>query len=396
MTTPAFVPQNGSTLTTVRYYTAADPYYYSVDNRPLTDLNGNILALGSGSGDSSRRAVLLDTLANNQAWSELFKAVSLTQNMASGLQISQVSAGVVSVGQGSIYELEPVNAGLSTPILKQALLLTPFDLSVPAPSTAGQSINYLVQYQINDLTDAWMTSGSALPYVDGTNTFLPCLLMNKELTVSVVAGTAAATGSQTTPAATTGQSPLYVITSTYGNATPTVTIASGAPVFRGGDMVVTPVVPATGGPVTATVAGLPTLQFQKSGTETVAIPVDLNKLDPYSPLTFKLIFSSDTAGGSFGIQASYGFIAIGGSTTAGLTGTAVETMPLSVSSDAITEYQTAAAVVPNTVFAGFNSSVWSVNTGFLALTLQRVGGAGNDTNSGNLYLHKVYLSQNTY
>jgi len=395
MTTPVFVPQDGSTLATVRYYTALDPYYYSVDNRPLTDLDSNLLAIGSGSGDSSRRAVLLDTLANNQAWSELFKAVTETQNMASGLVVSQVSSGVVSIGQGSVYELEPVNASLSTPIIKQALLLTPFNINVPAPTTTGQSINYLVQYHINDLSQTNMAT-SALPYVDPTNTFLPCLLMNKELIVSVVAGTASATGSQTTPSPTTGQSPLYVITSTYGVANPTVALASGAPVFRGGDVVVTPVVPASGGPAIATVAGLPTLQFQKSGTETVAIPVDLNKLDPYSPLTFKLIFSSDTAGGSFGIQASYGFIAVGGSTTAGLTGTAVETMNLSVSANSINTYQTSAAVVPNTAFSGFNAGVWSVNAGFLALTLQRVAGASNDTNSGNLYLHKVLLSQNTY
>lgn len=29
------------TLTTIRYYTQADPYYYTVDNRPLTDLASN-------------------------------------------------------------------------------------------------------------------------------------------------------------------------------------------------------------------------------------------------------------------------------------------------------------------------------------------------------------------
>jgi hypothetical protein len=71
-------------------------------------------------------------------------------------------------------------------------------------------------------------------------------------------------------------------------------------------------------------------------------------------------------------------------------------MALGVSANSINTYQTAAAVVPNTVFSGFNSGVWSVNSGFLALTLQRVSGAANDTNSGNLYLHKVLLSQNTY
>ncbi|HXP52319.1 MAG TPA: hypothetical protein VN922_20360, partial [Bacteroidia bacterium] len=187
MTTPVFVPQDGSSLATIRYYTASDPYFYSVDNRPIQDLSTNILSLGSGSGDSSRRAVLLTELALAQSWSELFPSVGSSTQMASGLSVTLASAGVVTIGQGAIYESESVNANLSTALIKQALLLTPFNLNVPAPSISGQSINYLVQFKINDLNSTNMAT-SALPYVDSTNTFLPCLLMNKELIVGVVAG----------------------------------------------------------------------------------------------------------------------------------------------------------------------------------------------------------------
>jgi hypothetical protein len=392
MTTPVFVPQDGSSLATVRYYTAQDPYYYSVDNRPLTDLAANTLAIGSGSGDSARRAVLLSELAMAQSWSELFTSVSPGTQMASGLTVTLASAGVVTIGQGAIYESEAVNANLSTALIKQALLLSPINLNVPAPSISGQSINYLVQFTINDLNSTNMTT-SALPYVDATNAFLPCLLMNKELIVSVVAGTAAATGSQVTPSPSTGYSPLYVITNANGAAAPSVALASGAPVFRGTDIQLTPVVPATGGPTTNTVLGVPTLTFQKSGTETISLPLDLSRLNPYAPIKFKLTYSSDTAGGNFGIQASYAFVGIGGSTAGGLTVTAVETMALGVSANALTTYETTVAVIPPAAFAGFNSGVWSLNSGYMPVTFQRIPGAANDTNSGNLYLHKIYASQ---
>ncbi|HXP48863.1 MAG TPA: hypothetical protein VN922_02855, partial [Bacteroidia bacterium] len=198
----------------------------------------------------------------------------------------------------------------------------------------------------------------------------------------------------TTPSPSTGYSPLYVITNTNGASAPSVALASGGPLFRGTDVQLTPVALSSGGPTTTTVLGVPTLTFQKSGTETVSLPLDLNRLNPYAPIKFKLTYSSDTAGGNFGIQAAYSFVGIGGSTSGGLTVTAVETMALGVAANALNKYETTVAVVPPAAFAGFNSGVWSLNTGYLALTFQRIPGAANDTNSGNLYLHKIFASQN--
>lgn len=44
-------------LTTVRYYTQADPYYFTVDNRPLVDLASSVLLLAN---EIDRRTIAVD------------------------------------------------------------------------------------------------------------------------------------------------------------------------------------------------------------------------------------------------------------------------------------------------------------------------------------------------
>jgi hypothetical protein len=36
-----------SSLTAIRYYTSADPYYYTVDNRPLTDVDTSLTTIAT-------------------------------------------------------------------------------------------------------------------------------------------------------------------------------------------------------------------------------------------------------------------------------------------------------------------------------------------------------------
>ena len=86
MTTPAFVAQDQSSLTEVRYYTPFDPYYYTVDNRPLQDISSNIVTISSGGGDSARRAVLLSELAMSDMFRDLYSGN--TNGFISGLNIT--------------------------------------------------------------------------------------------------------------------------------------------------------------------------------------------------------------------------------------------------------------------------------------------------------------------
>ncbi len=135
----------------------------------------------------------------------------------------------VQVGAGAIYALQNLDntaygslaadTSSNHQIVKQGLLLAPVMLSCPAPSGTGQSINYLIEaaYQDSD------TGATVLPYYNAANPSAPFSGPNNTgisqntarqglCVVQVKAGVAATTGSQTTPAADTGFTGLYVVT----------------------------------------------------------------------------------------------------------------------------------------------------------------------------------------
>lgn len=153
----------------------------------------------------------------------------------------------VLVGAGRIYQMAPLEptawASLpadSTSILKQGILTGPgTTLACPAPITAGQSINYLVegQYQELDLNPAtlsyWNAANPQQPFSGAGNLGVaqPTIRAG-QFVVQVKAGVAAATGSQVTPTVDAGFIPLYVVTSTNGATTLTagnISVAAGAP-----------------------------------------------------------------------------------------------------------------------------------------------------------------------
>lgn len=154
----------------------------------------------------------------------LCEAMLGTSTVVDGLPCSPASGLNVSVGPGSIYfnaQTDPTAYGslaLDTALIqKQGIRSTSSNFACPAPGTAGQSINYLIeaQFQEND------TGNTSLPFYNSANPSVPQYANNNTLrqdlcAVQVKAGTAAATGSQTTPANTSGWTPLWVITVAYG------------------------------------------------------------------------------------------------------------------------------------------------------------------------------------
>ena len=209
MSTPGFVPQNSSSLTTVRYYTQYDPYHYAVDNRPLTDLASNITTISSGGGDSARRAVLLNQLASAAVFQDLYSNANNSMVM-SGLSVSYPGSNIITVNPGAVYQANATNASIAQTIVQQALLYAPVSFNLTSPSSAGNSIVYVIEAQFSDLSSANMPT-SALPatFLDNTNTFLPCLLLNKELKLQLKAGTQAPTGTQVEPSIDPGWFGLY-------------------------------------------------------------------------------------------------------------------------------------------------------------------------------------------
>lgn len=391
MTTPAFVPQDSSSLAAVRYYTQYDPYYYTVDNRPLQDIASNISTISSGGGDSARRAALMTQLNLSEVFRNLYTGNA--GGYVTGLAVTIPATNTIRVWPGSFYVTDTINASLTTQILKQALLLTTQDFTVAPPGTAGQSINYLIQIQNSTLNATTMPS-SVLPFQDATNSFLPGLLLNGELKLGIKSGTAATTGTQTTPAADSGWTPLYAVTATNGVSNPTITYAASSPLYNRINHTAVVGYPSSGAATTTTVAGIPVSTFADAATSSIAIPfpVQTGTINPYAPLKVTVVYSASVNTGNAQVQLGYLALATGGSTGGAATSTTAEVVAAPATANTIGTY-TLTATIPNSSFAGFVSGAWQITAQKLFLSFTRNGSAGPDTMTGNLFVHDVIISQ---
>lgn len=104
-------------------------------------------------------------------------------------------------------------------IVKQGISATPQALTITPPSTAGYSQVYLVEAAYLDAD----TGSQVLPYYNSSNPLVPYsgpansgtaqyTVRQGQCVIALKAGTAAPTGSQTTPATDPGYVPLYTIT----------------------------------------------------------------------------------------------------------------------------------------------------------------------------------------
>jgi hypothetical protein len=186
----------------------------------------------------------------------------------------------VLVGPGRIYSLQNVDgtaygslaADTADQIVKQGIQRGSVTLPTPAPSTTGQSINYLIEASYQDVDGTPVV----LPFYNSANPTVPfsgqansgAALNTQRLSTVVLqakAGIAAATGSQTTPAPDAGFVGLYVVTVANGQATVTsgnISVSAGAP-FNSGSFVGT----LTG----CTTAPTGTIKWVKNGNVISAI-----------------------------------------------------------------------------------------------------------------------------
>ncbi|MFX3547717.1 hypothetical protein V8918_03010 [Ralstonia mannitolilytica] len=196
-----------------------------------------------------------DVLRTNKfgmlAVAKLAAAMLGTSTVVNGLACVPTSPASlqVNVNPGEMYSLVNVDAtayssvaaDTTHSILKQGISLDAVTLSCPAPATGGQSINYLIQAAYQD-TD---TDNVALPYYNASNpsqawsgpanSGTPQSTTRKgAISISAKAGTAATTGSQTTPAPDSGYTGLWVVTVANGQSTITasnITQATNAPIL---------------------------------------------------------------------------------------------------------------------------------------------------------------------
>jgi hypothetical protein len=182
------------------------------------------------------------------ALSKICAAVLGTGGAVNGLACTQttVPSMQVSIGQGELYQLNSLEATTSgtlpadttNQILKQGILLgsaapvnLPSSSTFAAPGTAGQSINYLIeaQYQDQDVSvdpttgatpvvlNFYNSSNPATPWSGPGNSGTSSNTFRKGIIAfQVKAGSAATTGTQTTPSPDSGWIGLWVVTVANG------------------------------------------------------------------------------------------------------------------------------------------------------------------------------------
>jgi hypothetical protein len=165
--------------------------------------------------------------------SKLAAAILGTATMLNGFAVTPTGPASLQVycAPGEIYTLSNIDgtaysslaADTTHQILKQGISLDQVTLNCPAPATAGQSINYLIEIAYQD-SDA---NAVVLPYYNASNPSQaysgPANAGTAQNTVrkgvaSIVAkaGVAATTGSQVTPAPDAGYVGAYVVTVANG------------------------------------------------------------------------------------------------------------------------------------------------------------------------------------
>lgn len=392
MATQDFLPQDDTNYNAVRFYTAQDPYYYTIDNRPLQDLENNLKAARSGGGDASRRSVALLGVNLGAVYSELV-ATNGRSIATTGLQVISIGNNAIRISPGAYYEMRSVSATVADSVMKQALLTKSVDFAMPSPVTAGTSMVYTIEGSFVELNQATAAS-SQLPYVDASNVYMPSTYVHGELQLSITNGASAATGSETATSTSPGKFPLYNITLTQGVASFKVMLHPNAPRGRILSRSVTPVALPSGGALPTSLNEMAVLNMPKGVTSGVVLPSVLNEsnFNPYLPIKLKITFSPSMVSGSIAIKARYKAFANGELTSVMNVTTPLEVVPVVTVADGIQVYTTALSI-PTKEFAGFVANKWIVNKDHLKIVIERNGGDVLDTNPGDIRILSVALVQ---
>lgn len=175
--------------------------------------------------------ILQSELNYYKAFGRFLNAVLGVTTQVNGFACTATSPAslAVLVAPGELYVLEPTDetqygddppngfAADPTPLMKQGVLWEETSLSVSAPGTPGQSVNYLVQigFSEDDGDEASRQFYSSPVYRTVNQQRLDGVLINAK------AGSPAATGSQVTPSPDAGYVGLWVVTVANGQTTVT-------------------------------------------------------------------------------------------------------------------------------------------------------------------------------
>jgi hypothetical protein len=385
---------NSSSLPTPQWYGPLDPYFYTVDNRPLQDIDTNMRSMVGGSVAALYRAVGINDQVLTPLAMGAIKAPGSTGTY-SGLQLGNPGVGSVTVGVGALFFTDSINTTNGTLITKMAASPATKTLATPAPSTAGQFISYLIEGTVSYL-DASSMPASSVPFVDSTNTLLPGLIANAELKLSVKAGSSSTTPA--TPSTTAGSYPLYVIT-VGQDSTVKVSSPVSAPVLASAIRIRPEVtLPASGAAGTSVMVGSAVPEFADGAVTSANIQVTLDptKIDTTKPLRLTLSLASTAANNNVVFGASYKVVGAGFVTSGSSVSTTNDTVTIGAAST-VQEFTTVNASIPTSAFAGWvgtaGSQVWAMTKSRVYLQLTRVGTDSGDTHTGAVSLVDVAVTQ---
>ena len=194
-----------------------------------------------------------DVLSTNKnvmiAIGKLASSVLGINTLVNGLNATPTSPAsmTVQISPGEIYCLQNIDdntygslgSDISHQIIKQGILLDYSSFSFSAPTSTGKSINYLIQAAFQEVDG----DAVVLPYYNSANpnqAFAGVAnsgasqntTRNGSISLSIKAGITGTTGSQSTPAADSGYTGLYVVTVSYGQTSisqANIAVVSGAP-----------------------------------------------------------------------------------------------------------------------------------------------------------------------
>lgn len=392
MSTQDFLAQNDSNFTQIRYYTALDPYFYAVDNRPLQDIETNLKDIRNGGGDAARRAAILGALGVGSISAHILVPDNYSRGMT-GLRVNQIDSTTVRIGPGAVFDTRSISESILDNVVKIALSTKSTDFTVAPPLLVGTSIIYTIEGEFVELTQANMIS-SNLPYVDKDNKYLPSTLMNGELKLSINSGTPGNTGTEIAPATTFGKFPIYNINISQGSTTYTVSLHPNAPYTKGLKKSVRPVPLAVNGATLNIANDIQAFSFAEGVVNGVILPITLDEnLNPYAPIKLKFTISPSAANGNASFRVRYKGFSTGELTATPTINSPIDNLPVGSVANAIKTDITVNAVIPNTEISGFVNGIWSINKEYLNIVFERVGDDSGDTNTGSVNLIGITLFQ---
>lgn len=375
MTTPAYTNVSGD-FPSIRYYTQFDPYFYTVDNRPLGDLANSDSVVGAGV-DAASRATLIKSLGDSVIFKDLYGSASFT----TGLELSNPSSNTLRVGSGALYSVDAITTTDSRQVLKQALLPVYKDFAIPAPLTVGQSVVYLVQ---GKHVDFGAETSEGFPFYDTANTRLPSSLLHGELQLQVITGVAATTGTQVAPAPSAGWTPLFTVTVDYaGTSFYNAGSASGSPATKGLSKVFGTMFNRTTSTSVLGDTEVTTFSNGSAQQALVKLPID-SSVNQYKPVKVKIDYTPSVIDGAFAARIKYQVVGNEDLVSpVSYTVGALETIAVTTAVNSVNSY-TFSASIPGYLLTGKH---------FVNIIIERLGADVSDTNTGNMNVITVTAFQ---